>query len=273
MIALFEGGDVAPDIKTLNIIFTDNSLLQSIQLSVRIDNDHRFDKYKHGEGLTEVISSASKEKSSDAIPRLVDDGYRNFIMCSNKRRVSDIHRRLITNPRHPYRYNVWVDEADRNYNMFKAFLALWEALPSVLNLTLVTATPARLLRGIGTIKIVKIESTYDAATYHRFSDSDFIIYAPLAGDYIDAVFAGNRGMLAPATVWYVPSPNVKKARHLEVMRQCLANGLNCIIINGDGIALYTGDTSEIIEGGGGAISPPSSSTSTACVTSRGNPSP
>jgi len=153
---------------------------------------------------------------------------------------------LIKNQKKMYNFNIWIDEADRSYNMFKNIIEKWKLDANVLKITLVTATPKKLLQALSNISIIALESSYNPDIYHRFSESEFIYYNPLHdGHYVGNIFRLNADKLTKKTVWYIPT-KVKKESHYEVMGICLDYNLNCITINSDGIQLYKDNKKHIV---------------------------
>jgi hypothetical protein len=237
--------DFVDDENIVNILFVDNSLLQSTQLCVRIENFEGFE-----ENSTIILSSKSKVKSGNEIPvHVKTKGIRNIITCSNGTRAKNIDEFLknweVFDPLKEYKFNIYLDEADKFLTLFDPYLKNWEALEHVRTIMMVTATPYRILQEFGEIKIMKMEQTYDPNAYHRFSDSEFVEYAleknqnrnyyelclnmALENDHINA---GN--------VFYFPG-NVKKANHYLIKNMCLNYGFNCITINSDGCRLYSNE--------------------------------
>jgi hypothetical protein len=247
MIDIFQTEEEQPGaLQSINIIFTDNSLLQSSQLCSRLDNDNKFSKFTNDDGkLSLILSSTSAVNCWREIPSYFNEGYKNVILCSNSKRVKDICE-LIKNQQRNYNFNIWIDEADRSYNMFKKNIKIWKTTENVSKITLVTATPKKLLKGIGTIKIIELEKTYDPDLYHRFSESVFIYYEPPDDNYVNNVFHANVDKLTENTVWYIPT-RVKKESHYEIMGICIKYDLNCITINSDGIFLYMGGKKMLID--------------------------
>jgi hypothetical protein len=209
------------------------------------------------ENSTIILSSKSKVKSGNEIPvHVKTKGIRNIITCSNGTRAKNIDEFLknweVFDPLKEYKFNIYLDEADKFLTLFDPYLKNWEALEHVRTIMMVTATPYRILQEFGEIKIMKMEQTYDPNAYHRFSDSEFIEYAleknqnrkyyelclnmALENEHINA---GN--------VFYFPG-NVKKANHYLIKNMCLNYGFNCITINSDGCRLYSNeDDNKIFE--------------------------
>ena len=60
--------------------------------------------------------------------------------------------------------------------LFAAYIEKWTALNHIQNIMSITATPHKIIQEYREIYIMKMQNTYDANIYHRFSDSQFVIY-------------------------------------------------------------------------------------------------
>jgi len=226
----------------ISVLFTDNSLLQSNQLKHRIDG---FDGIE--EGRTIVLSSKSKVKSIDALPvQIMTKGVKNVITCSNATRLKHIDSLLnmwleTFSSIHDKKFNIFIDEGDKNINMFKPYLEKWNEHELVNGIVMITATPYKVLKELGEVKIIKLDETYDENTYHRFQESEFKIYEMKNKDkyYAEKVLdmAKENGDIKPKNVYYFPG-NVKKVSHYNIKNKCLDYGFNVITINCDGTKLF-----------------------------------
>ena len=232
MIQLFE-----QDTNVINLLFCDNSILQTQQLNSRLNNDSSFEEYKNEAGnLSLTLSSKSKINNVDTLPTYFRRGYRNVVMCSNQKRVAGIQSIIDLFPEK--KFNILIDEIDRNINLFSSHLAKWNDSPSILNILLVTATPNRPLLKLGPMKIIKLEQSYLHDSYHKFQDSEFSFYeSEETEDYVTKVLCDETEELDPRTVWFMPS-NVTKLGHYAIKDICLEHDMNCITINSDGSYLF-----------------------------------
>ena len=234
--------EVVEDENIVNILFVDNSLLQSTQLSVRMENFEGFE-----ENSTIILSSKSKVKSGNEIPvHVKTKGIRNIITCSNGTRAKNIDEFLrnweVFDPLKEYKFNIYLDEADKFLTLFDPYLKNWEALEHVRTIMMVTATPYRILQEFGEIKIMKMEQTYDPNVYHRFSDSLFVEYVMEKNEnrnYFEKCLnmALENEHINPGDIYYFPG-SVKKVTHYSIKNMCIDYGFNCITINADGCRLY-----------------------------------
>jgi len=223
---------------SVNVIFCDNSILQTIQTCTRLDKDARFSEFKtDGGDLSLVLSSKSNVESYEKIPYYLLKGYRNVVMCSNSIRANDLNKlvKLLT----IFKFNIWIDEIDRNLNLFEPFLSKWCKLSNVERITLITATPSKPLKSLGNMNIVKLEKTYNRETYHLFRDSSFVFFEDEknTSSYVQTILKTHKKLLKPKTVWFIPT-DVKKVSHYEIQKYCRESNVNCLTINSDGMKLY-----------------------------------
>ena len=231
------------DEHTVNILFVDNSLLQSTQLKTRIEEFDNIDV-----GSTLVLSSKSKCKTSIELPgQILGKGIRNIILCSNATRAKDIDVFLnqwsLFDQANAYKFNILIDECDRMLGLFAAYIEKWTALNHIQNIMLITATPHKIIQEYREIYIMKMQNTYDANIYHRFSDSQFVIYELDKNDnrnYYEKCLnmALENEHINAGNVFYFPG-QTKKISHYAIKNICLDYGFNVVVINADGCRLYT----------------------------------
>ena len=221
----------------INLIFTDNSILQTQQLCSRLNKQGMFDTYKNDAGeLSLVLSSKSNVKDYMNLPFYFAQGYKNIIMCSNKTRVKSIEKIIAMFP--AYTFNILIDEVDRNIGLFYDKIVLWNEKTNVGNILMVTATPNKILLKLGPMKIIKLEKSYFEHSYHKFQDSEFKFYAPDdTCEYVEKVLSESNAELENNTVWFIPS-NVARAGHYDIKDITMSHDMNCITINSDGNFLW-----------------------------------
>jgi hypothetical protein len=230
------------DTNIINIIFVDNSILQSEQLLDRIGMQNVF--YKN----TVVVSSKSKVcKNMDMLPVLIiGKGYRNILVCSNSTRVKNITELINTwgeyDINNRFKFQVFVDEADRSISMFKPHLEGWNESERVSNIMLISATPYNILKELGEINIVKLENTYNEEDYNLFSESEFKIYELEKGEkkkYIDHTLdmASKNNHIRAGNVFYIPGA-AAKISHYNIKNKCLDYNMNVLTLNSDGCKLF-----------------------------------
>lgn len=221
----------------INLIFTDNSILQTQQLCSRLNKQEMFDTYKNDDGeMSLVLSSKSKVKDYMNLPFYFAKGYKNIIMCSNKTRVKSIEKIIEMFPN--YTFNILIDEVDRNIRLFNDKIILWNDKSNISNILMVTATPNKVLLKLGSMKIIKLEKSYFEHSYHKFQDSEFKFYDyDDTSGYVETVLSESDNELENNTVWFIPS-NVKKDGHYDIKDICLSHDMNAITINSDGNFLW-----------------------------------
>ena len=224
------------------IMFTDNSLLQSTQLCSRMD---RFEGIKKNTTLT--LSSKAKCKSANELPmQILAKGIKNIITCSNATRTNNINELLETwgvfDPNNTKKFVIYIDEMDRFMTMYMPFLEKWQQNDKVDKIIGITATPFPILKELGEVNIVKMEHTYEAENYHKFSDSVFVEFCMEKNEnrnYFEKCLnmALENDHINAGNVFYFPG-SCKKVTHYSIKNMCLQYGFACITINSDGCRLY-----------------------------------
>ena len=99
-----------------NIIFCDNSLLQTEQLKERFKTVENLNCYEDDEGNKCIIfsSDSNKADTKGKITCFIAEGnkYKNIICCSNSARYNDITE-IIGYINLPMNFNIFIDEADK----------------------------------------------------------------------------------------------------------------------------------------------------------------
>lgn len=194
--------DEEEDSKAIHLIFTDNSILQTIQLKDRItpflsshsdpkddlktdfDDFNDFDDESDSKSFEEedkkfvVIAFSSKSsrcsKPESLLPFLKKDKTKIIISCANRTRFNDMD--IIVNSLKSHNFYIWIDEADKSIsNQFSDMINRWLILENMKKMTFITATPEDLLKVYGDIELVPLKEAYDRDLYHRFIDSDIKI--------------------------------------------------------------------------------------------------
>lgn len=237
IVDIFENCEESSEIH-INFIFTANSLLQCTQTCSRIGNSSQFSKFETDGKLSLILSSKSKISKWRELSSHFNEGYRNVILCSNRARVNDLSNILQNHPNwSPLRFNIWIDEADQTYKLFSEDIEKWKDDDMVSRITFITATPERILKGVGIMNIVQLENTY-TDKYHRFSESQFVINNDVE-NLISHVFDTYGNLFQKGTVWYIPT-KVQKLDHHIVKGLCMdsKHNINCVVINSSGIQYY-----------------------------------
>lgn len=248
--------------RAIHLIFTDNSILQTIQLKERITP---FLVDGEGEDFIEekkfvVIAFSSKSsrcsKPEALVPFLKKDKTKIIISCANRTRFNDMD--ILINTLESCRFYIWIDEADKSIsNQFSVMINEWLKLEQVKKMTFITATPEELLKVYGDIEMIPLRQAYDRELYHRFIDSDIRIVELQKAeksddgeeDDSDAVVNSKavqyaRQILSEAggaeneSKWFIPA-NHRMDTHDEMAMMLLEEfGFTVVVVNGNGKLLY-----------------------------------
>jgi hypothetical protein len=243
------------DDNNIHIIFCDNQLLQTQQTSDRVDTFNDLEEYRSNDGdVSVILSSKSKIKNHQLLShQIIFENKKTIITCSNKTRLENIDK-LITdfamNKRfNDYNFCLWIDEVDKNISLFEDYLNNWDKNPRVLRVGLITATPENLLKKFKTIKIFQLEKSHNPDEYHSFSESEFKLLNFENIDielYLTKIIKEFKNDFKNGQVWFVPG-EVKKESHNSIKDVLLKNDFKVLVINGEGIILYTNKENELLE--------------------------
>ena len=243
--------------KNINVIFCDNSLLQTNQTYTRVDGTLENSK---------TLCMSSKKGSLDNIlSGIVFDDVSNIVSCANKTQFGNITKLLdkFMQKELKYNFNIWIDEADRTVagNLFDTVQS-WDEYKRVKSITLITATPEKILKKYGEMCIMEIQSAYNRKTYQRLSECDFTPISIEDATMIASVLpeveteakikpSGKKistcdyaracleqSTLKKGQVWFVPADSGKNS-HILMKDILISNGFNVLVINGDGKYLYS----------------------------------
>jgi hypothetical protein len=186
-----------------------------------------------------VLSSKAKTNVASVVGQVVM-GTRFVILLGNKKQCAKAstimhHLSMI---RFPSR--IWIDEADKSYNTTEQFVSDWETSDGVKSITMVTATPKRIIHKLGEVNVIPLEHTYDDQ-YHKISESDFVISDDVkcdATEHVENCLSSCEN--TKNSFWFIPGKS-RKVSHYDIRDVCIENGLACIVINSDGLDLYTID--------------------------------
>jgi hypothetical protein len=267
---LFTNNENKNDIRIINILFCDNSLLQTEQLKNRIDTSDISDMpiFEDIDGEFSVILSSKSniKKYSCLFTAIFDDNCNNIITCANDNRIMQIDKlifkRLKKNDTNT-RFYIWIDESDKTFSNSKNtdHLERWNKYNNVQKIFFITATPEKHFRKqFDEINILRLDNSYDNHMYHLFCKSIF--------KYIDKDFNGscidnisdimNNGscidnisdimdkdnVYHDGEVWFVPG-SIFLSSHEAIKSMLLNLGFYVFLINGECKALY-GPNNQII---------------------------
>lgn len=232
-----------------NIIFCDNSLLQTRQLKERFKTVEKLNCYEDHEGNKCIIFSSDSDKANSIgkIIRIIAKGdeYKNIICCSNSTRYEDISE-IIGYKIFDMNFNIFIDEADKfiKGSFFKYF-EIFRKSQKVLNFRLITATPEEIIKKYEDINVKIIKEPIISDLYHGVYNVDFNISKEKYNEYKTIKYA--KSMLKKhekkhginnGEVYFVPS-NIEKVSHMLMKDILIKFGFDKVfIINGDGCIIY-----------------------------------
>lgn len=221
--------------RTINIIYCDNSLLQTMQTTKRLENKKELDIFKDSDGnLSLVLSSKSKCKSlGDLAWAITESNYRNVVCCNNRTQLNTINQLITSNTYSLYNFNIYIDEADKFISSNQRYLSEWDTVDNVRQIMLITATPERLFKVYPQINLIKLQHSVDKTIYHRFADCLFEFWnvdsKPVP--YAKSILENNKHILQPGQVWYVPAETTRKS-HDNMEKLLLSMNMVVVKING-----------------------------------------
>lgn len=220
----------------ISIIFCDNNLLLTNQTLIRINEEETLYRDSQGDKVLE-FSSKSKIKKTE-LEHYIRNGVKIICMCSNGPRMKDINWLLQqTSIKSDFKFEIWIDEADKYVKSLNSFISEWSKFSNVKKLTLMTATPEKVLSTMPNISVIPLDSTYDSDKYLSFKDCHFEFVNEICShaDYIKTVLEEHPP--ENGQFWFVPA-NTKKKSHYEVRDLLKKHGFNVLVINSDGKMFY-----------------------------------
>ena len=207
--------DIVGGFKTINIIFNANNLLLTKQTGTRFKKD--IDCILHN--VVEFSSRTTSDARSwrELIGYIIDDAS-NIMVCNNKQRVTDIIKvvkKLMEMKNDQYRFNIWIDEADKFINSIKKLQDLVNN--NRVNLWYITATPAKLFTKLGNQNVYKLQNT-TSDNYHGWKDNNVTIFSPAENqvEFVHNVFNKICGTIQPL----IPKKlNLKQQKLLNIIKR------------------------------------------------------
>ena len=253
--------------KAIHLIFTDNSILQTIQLKERItpfllkgeeEDEEEFIEEKKFVVIAFSSKSSKCSKPEALVPFLKKEKTKIIISCANRTRFNDMD--ILVNTLESCRFYIWIDEADKSIsNQFSIMINEWLKLEQVKKMTFITATPEELLKVYGDIEMIPLRQAYDRELYHRFIDSDIRIVEleklekkeeedgkdddsetvinSKAVQYARQLLNSD-GAVENNSKWFIPA-NHRMDTHDEMALMLLEEfGFTVVVVNGNGKLLY-----------------------------------
>ena len=225
----------------IHIIFCDNQLIQTEQ------TNNRFNKYDN-EFKSVILSSKSKTRHTELPNFILNDNIKAIIACSNKIRVNNIDKLMDFKELKDKKFTIWIDEIDKNINLFENFIKIWEQKTIVESIYLITATPSDIENKFNNINIVELEQTYNE-NYHSLSESKFKIVNCNENNiemYVEKVMTKYSNLIKDDQVWFIPG-DTNISSHESIKDYLLSLDFVVIIINSNGKIIYTDDKEEYLE--------------------------
>tara|TARA_B100000941_G_C28500912_1_gene554135 strand:+ start:336 stop:1847 length:1512 start_codon:yes stop_codon:yes gene_type:complete len=225
----------------INIIFTNNSLIETTQTKVR---KNAWDE-KHNLGKTLELSCQSEYKDAVQIfEQIMTHKDMCVIACTNKTRFNDLTKIILFSIIHNLKnhYSIYIDEADKIFNKsgkLRFFVDLWKRSSLVKKISFITATPRRIFRHYGSLNLYNIKEAFSKEHYNSLKDCNFIINDSFTNNNIENITEVLVGPNKPekGQVWYIPASREKGSHH--AMKELLiAEGMVVLIINGEGYHLH-----------------------------------
>ena len=229
--------------KIVNFILCDNSLLLTSQTKNRIQTDVENSLEGIEEPYVEFSSAKNAKKDYANVRESIEEGATAVICCTNRSRVKGIITLIDKLNRHSnqeYKFNIWLDEADKRINYIKDdFIPLLQKEENV-NIYMLTATPQPIFQKYKEVYTMALENT-TIPSYHGWNDCDIVLRANesettvgFARQIVDEMEYD--GLLVPGVKGYVPADTQKKS-HIAMKDMLIKKGIAVFIVNGDGIEL------------------------------------
>lgn len=177
---------------------------------------------------------------------MINQGPKIVIHCSNKTQLINVSETitLFQNGNYKMNFRIFVDEADKTLSFFEPYYNKWCKTPNVKNITLVTATPSKILQMYKNINILKINS-HDENLYHWFLDCEFVLLQTEDLDYSHLLYKkyilqylNYKGDLLKGDFYFIPASK-EIHTHTKIKNIMFENNFDAvIIINGNRIQFY-----------------------------------
>lgn len=222
--------------RTINVVFCDNSLLQTVQAKCRIDTKDGLQFYRDQQGnVSLIVSSKSTVRSrADLYYHIGVHKIRNIICCNNVTQMKNITGIIDDFKSENYDFHLWVDEADK-FKANKKFVQRWMECSNVKKITMMTATPEPILKAYDEIRVIPLNEAINPEFYHKFSECRFEFWNSELDPvpYAEMVLNAIKGTLNKGDVVFCPA-DVAKASHDDMTELLFKSGFDCVFkINGD----------------------------------------
>ena len=248
-------GEESTGRNVINFIICDNSLLLTKQTAARVSSEvnlpHTDEKYVEFSSRNDGVA----QRTADAVlGKIMVDGVKNIICCTNGKRVADISSLITRINRSPiaakcggFIFKIWLDEADKfNNHITKKLYPLAEANENI-HCFCLTATPDTLFKKFQYMNVLPIENT-TLPNYHGWTDNQIEIRVNEHGStegFVSQIINEviDKGNYLPGTKWYIPA-NQKKSSHMMMRDLLTVKGFAVFVVNGDGLELTIPSTAD-----------------------------
>jgi len=240
------------NLKIINILFCDNSLLQTDQLKNRLEDSlYQIFTNNHGENSI-ILSSKSKTNNySELFTSIFDDDCDNIITCANDIRISEINKLLNKQSTKDYvKFYIWIDESDKTFKNKNNILSDWEKLNNIEKITFITATPEIHFKNqFEEINVFQLESSYNCEKYQLFNRCNFEHFEEHSnyhnGNFMHNItFVLDNYEIKNSSIWFIPGKQ-KVISHNEIKKLVIEKGFYVFVINSTEKKLFDSKSNEI----------------------------
>lgn len=228
-------------VEMINIIFTDNSLLQAKQMTKRVGD---FMVNIEGRTYCEFSSKSDRKTIESVCGAIMMHKLRDIICCTNSTRIENVIKMIDSlreETQNRFKFNVFLDEADKFIRYINMFHEKYNEDPDI-NFICLTATPAPLFDVYEYINTLGIEDT--TSEHYRGYDECVIKIVDCFSSHRAIVFVQEvlkrediRKDIIPGKVFFVPAdPKIISHDHVCSL---LVEEYNfaVFVVNGNGIRL------------------------------------
>jgi hypothetical protein len=234
----FGDGDV-------NIVISANNILLVKQTEARMKKDLATDSEEGANDAvikSGVFSWTSGEKecnisARELKDRIQDDEVEMVVLCAHPKRLkylAEMLQLLGTSRFFTKKINIWIDEADKSIKLWAKHAAVL-SLPTIHQVTLVSATFATVVAKYGQLQVMPFEVTHPAC-YRRLKDAKRFeenFATADAAEFVKHVILKNREKLVrPGMRAFIPG-EMRKASHDAIADFLYSIGFIVIVINGE----------------------------------------
>jgi hypothetical protein len=228
----------------INVIISANNKVLVSQTETRMKNDLTVESEEGADDAVikgGIFSWMSGEKecniSPDALAFRMLDEVEMVVLCAHPRRLKyldEMLKRISSSKFFNKKINIWIDEADKSINLWSKYTAIL-LLPSINQVTLISATFDSVIAKYGSLNILPFEKTHPES-YRRLKHAIKIeenLVADSAAKFVKHVVLKNRDkLIRPGLRAFIPGA-VQKASHDEIADFLYRQGFIVIIINGE----------------------------------------